>query len=264
MAYTACFLHRQALTTTPAKSLPSSQRQVFNLKPSQLFCRAQKQQAVPEGDNSVVSRRLALTVLIGAAAVGSKVAPADAAYGEAANIFGKPKENTDFLPYNGDGFKLQIPSKWNPSREVEFPGQVLRYEDNFDSNSNVSVMITPTDKKSITDYGSPEEFLSQVDFLLGKQAYAGKTEAEGGFDPDAVATANILESATPVIGGKPYYFLSVLTRTADGDEGGKHQLITAAVKDGKLYICKAQAGDKRWFKGARKYVESTASSFSVA
>uniref|UniRef100_A0A2P2IQH9 Photosystem II oxygen-evolving complex protein 2 n=1 Tax=Rhizophora mucronata TaxID=61149 RepID=A0A2P2IQH9_RHIMU len=83
MAYTACFLHRQALTTTPAKSLPSSQRQVFNLKPSQLFCRAQKQQAVPEGDNSVVSRRLALTVLIGAAAVGSKVAPADAAYGEA-------------------------------------------------------------------------------------------------------------------------------------------------------------------------------------
>jgi photosystem II oxygen-evolving enhancer protein 2 len=56
----------------------------------------------------------------------------------------------------------------------------------------------------------------------------------------------------------------VLTRTADGDEGGKHQLITATVKDGKLYICKAQAGDKRWFKGARKFVESTASSFSVA
>lgn len=87
---------------------------------------------------------------------------------------------------------------------------------------------------------------------------------QGGFDNDAVATANILESATPVIGGKQYYFLSVLTRTADGDEGGKHQLITAAVKDGKLYICKAQAGDKRWFKGARKFVESTASSFSVA
>lgn len=87
---------------------------------------------------------------------------------------------------------------------------------------------------------------------------------QGGFDPDAVATANVLEASSVVIGGKPYYTLSVLTRTADGDEGGKHQLITAAVKDGKLYICKAQAGDKRWFKGARKYVESTASSFSVA
>lgn len=79
-----------------------------------------------------------------------------------------------------------------------------------------------------------------------------------------VATANILESSTTTINGKPYYFISVLTRTADGDEGGKHQLITAAVSDGKLYICKAQAGDKRWFKGARKYVESAAASFSVA
>lgn len=79
-----------------------------------------------------------------------------------------------------------------------------------------------------------------------------------------MATANILEASSTVVGGKPYYTLTVLTRTADGDEGGKHQLITATVKDGKLYICKAQAGDKRWFKGARKFVESTASSFSVA
>lgn len=262
MASTACFLHHHTLST-PARSSSSSQRHVSSLKPTQLVCRAQKQ-AVQEDDSSVVSRRLALTVLIGAAAIGSKVSPADAAYGEAANVFGKPKTDTEFMPYNGPGFKLSIPSKWNPSKEVEFPGQVLRYEDNFDSTSYVSVMVTPTDKKSITDFGSPEEFLSKVDYLLGKQAYFGKTDAEGGFDSDAVATANILETSTPTVGGKQYYFLSVLTRTADGDEGGKHQLITATVKDGKLYICKAQAGDKRWFKGARKFVESTASSFSVA
>ncbi|KAL9394752.1 hypothetical protein Peur_014037 [Populus x canadensis] len=262
MASTSCFLHHHALTT-PARSTPSSQRQVANLKPTQLVCRAQKQ-AVQEEDNGAVSRRLALTVLIGAAALGSKVAPADAAYGESANIFGKPKKDTDFLPYNGDGFKLSIPSKWNPSKEREFPGQVLRYEDNFDATSNVSVMVIPTDKKSITDYGSPEEFLSKVDFLLGKQSSLFATASEGGFDTNTVATANILETSTPVIGGKQYFFLSVLTRTADGDEGGKHQLITATVKDGKLYICKAQAGDKRWFKGARKFVESAASSFSVA
>uniref|UniRef100_A0A2N9G441 23 kDa subunit of oxygen evolving system of photosystem II n=1 Tax=Fagus sylvatica TaxID=28930 RepID=A0A2N9G441_FAGSY len=260
MASTACFLHHHALTT-PTRS--SSQRHVPNMKPTQLVCRAQKQ-SVHEDETNAVSRRLALQVLIGAAAIGSKVSPADAAYGEAANVFGKPKTNTDFLPYDGEGFKLSIPAKWNPSKEREFPGQVLRYEDNFDSNSNVSVIITPTDKKVITDYGSPEDFLSKVDFLLGKQSFSGKTSSEGGFDNDAVATANILESASSVVGGKPYYFLSVLTRTADGDEGGKHQLITATVKDGKLYICKAQAGDKRWFKGARRFVESTASSFSVA
>nr|4RTI_A Chain A, Oxygen-evolving enhancer protein 2, chloroplastic [Spinacia oleracea] len=186
------------------------------------------------------------------------------AYGEAANVFGKPKKNTEFMPYNGDGFKLLVPSKWNPSKEKEFPGQVLRYEDNFDATSNLSVLVQPTDKKSITDFGSPEDFLSQVDYLLGKQAYFGKTDSEGGFDSGVVASANVLESSTPVVDGKQYYSITVLTRTADGDEGGKHQVIAATVKDGKLYICKAQAGDKRWFKGAKKFVESATSSFSVA
>ncbi|KAM3395056.1 oxygen-evolving enhancer protein 2, chloroplastic [Capsicum galapagoense] len=258
-ASTQCFLHQYHALSSPARSRTSS---VSTLKPNQLVCRAQKQDDA--NNNGSISRRLALTFLIGAAAIGSKVSPADAAYGEAANVFGKPKENTDFMPYNGDGFKLQVPSKWNPSKEVEYPGQVLRYEDNFDSTSNLIVTVTPTDKKSITDYGSPEDFLSKVDYLLGKQAYFGKTDSEGGFESGAVATANLLESSSSTVGGKEYYFLSVLTRTADGDEGGKHQLITATVNNGKLYICKAQAGDKRWFKGARKFVENAASSFSIA
>ncbi|PRQ52163.1 putative PsbP family protein [Rosa chinensis] len=264
MASTACFLHHHALTTSTAARSSSSQRQVVSIKPNQVvICRAQKQSAQEE-DGGAVSRRLALTLLIGGAALSTKVAPADAAYGESANVFGKPKTNTEFLTYAGEGFKLSIPAKWNPSKEVEYPGQVLRYEDNFDVTSNLTVTINPTDKKSITDFGSPEQFLNQVDYLLGKQAYFGKTDSEGGFDSGAVATANILESATQTIDGKPYYFISVLTRTADGDEGGKHQLITATVKDGKLYICKAQAGDKRWFKGAKKFVENTVTSFSVA
>ncbi|XP_050382324.1 oxygen-evolving enhancer protein 2, chloroplastic [Argentina anserina] len=264
MASTACFLHHHALTTSTAARSSSSLRQVVSIKPNQVvICRAQKQ-SPQEEDGGAVSRRLALTLLIGGAALSTKVAPADAAYGESANVFGKPKTNTDFMPYAGEGFKLSVPAKWNPSKEVEFPGQVLRYEDNFDVTSNLTVTINPTDKKSITDFGSPEDFLTQVDYLLGKQAYFGKTDSEGGFDSGAVATANVLESSTQTVGGKPYYFISVLTRTADGDEGGKHQLITATVKDGKLYICKAQAGDKRWFKGAKKFVENSVSSFSVA
>ncbi|NP_001351835.1 putative photosystem II oxygen-evolving complex protein PsbP-1 [Cicer arietinum] len=265
MASTQCFLHHQYALTTPTTRI-SSQRQIVSTKPNIVVCKAQKHVVQEDDDDAVsfVSRRLALSVLIGAAAVTSKASPADAAYGEAANVFGRPKTNTDFLPYNGDGFKLLVPSKWNPSKEREFPGQVLRYEDNFDATSNVSVMVTATDKKSITDFGSPEEFLSKVDYLLGKQSYFGQTDSEGGFDTNAVAVANILETSAPVIGGKQYYNLSVLTRTADGDEGGKHQLIIATVNGGKLYICKAQAGDKRWFKGARKFVEDTASSFSVA
>lgn len=260
MASTACFLHQISTLSSTAARTCSQRSYALSLRSSQIVCQAQKQ----DDATAAMSRRMALTVLIGAAAIGSKVSPADAAYGESANIFGKPKTNTEFTPYSGDGFKLEIPSKWNPSKEREFPGQVLRYEDNFDATSNVSVIITPTDKKSITDYGPPESFLAGVDFLLGKQSYFGKTDSEGGFDSGAVAAANILETSTPVIGGKQYYCLSVLTRTADGDEGGKHQLITASVSNGKLYICKAQAGDKRWFKGARKLVETTSSSFGLA
>jgi hypothetical protein len=47
-----------------------------------------------------------------------------------------------------------------------------------------------------------------------------------------------------------YYKYEILTRTADGDEGGRHQLISAAVGNGNLYILKVQIGEKRWFKGA--------------
>ncbi|CAA6671811.1 unnamed protein product [Spirodela intermedia] len=269
MASTACFLHHHVPSTAAAKT--PSQRFAVAARPSQLVCRAQKQADAAEEGQAALSRRLALTVLVGAAAVGAKVSPLTppsekpvSTVPMISNVFGKPKTNTEFFSYTGEGFKIQIPSKWNPSKEVEFPGQVLRYEDNFDATSNVSVLIQPTTKKSISEYGSPEDFLGQVDYLLGKQVYGGKTDAEGGFDKNAVATANILETSTPSIAGKDYYFLSVLTRTADGDEGGKHQLITATVSGGKLYICKAQAGDKRWFKGAKKFVESAASSFNVA
>ncbi|RWW24217.1 hypothetical protein BHE74_00006117 [Ensete ventricosum] len=58
----------------------------------------------------------------------------------ATNLFGKPKTNTDFLPFHGDGFKFL-------NDPVDYPDQVLRSEDNFDSDSNVPVTVTPTSNK---------------------------------------------------------------------------------------------------------------------
>lgn len=77
-------------------------------------------------------------------------------------MFGTPKQQSGFTPYTGNGFKLEIPSKWNPSKEKEFPGTVLRYEDNFDAMNNLFVSITPSGKGSISDYGPPEKFLDEV------------------------------------------------------------------------------------------------------
>ena len=56
----------------------------------------------------------------------------------------------------------------------------------------------------------------------------------------------------------------LLLDAADGNEGGRHHLITAAVGNGNLYVMKVQIGDKRWFKGARKDAEGAWNSFTVA
>lgn len=98
MASTSCFLNHPTLV----RSSTLQQRHVQSVKPNQVICRAQKQ-VVTEEDNAVVSRRLALTVLIGAAAVSTKVSPADAAYGEA----GTPSHFFAFQIYHVYAFARQ-------------------------------------------------------------------------------------------------------------------------------------------------------------
>ena len=78
-----------------------------------------------------------------------------------------------FIPYTGEGFVVQLPSTFIPSHEKEHPGTVLRYEDNYFPVNNVAVLAQPTDKKKIQDYGSPEQFLLDFSYLLGKQAFSG-------------------------------------------------------------------------------------------
>lgn len=172
-----------------------------------------------------------------------------------------------FVPYAGEGFALLLPSKWNPSKEQDFPGTVLRYEDNFDAVNNLVVLEQKVGKNSIEDLGSPEKFLQDNAYLFGDQAaFQGQnTLSEGGFAPGKVSAASVLDvqEATDK-NGKKYYKFEVLTRTADGDEGGRHHLLTAAVAKGNLYVLKVQVGDKRWFKGAKTEATGAFNSFTVA
>ena len=55
----------------------------------------------------------------------------------------------------------------------------------------------------------------------------------GGFAANKVSQAAVLDVFTKQNKGKTYYYYEVLTRTADGDEGGRHQLIAATVSDGR-------------------------------
>lgn len=213
-----------------------------------------------------VDRRAAVGLVAGAAAVVAAPKEAVAAYGDSANVFGRATNKSGFVPYAGDGFAILLPSKWNPSKQIEFPGSVLRYEDNFDAVNNLAVLIQDTDKKSVTDFGSPENFLGTLTYLLGRQTFNGETKSEGGFKDNRVSAASLLEvSDYTDKKGKPYYRYEILTRTADGDEGGRHQVIVGTVgSDGKLYLLKVQCGDKRWFKGVKAEAVGAADSFIVA
>jgi len=213
-----------------------------------------------------VDRRAALGLMAGTASLLASAAPSLAAYGDSANVFGRVTNKSGFVPYAGDSYALLVPSKWNPSSEsAEVPNIVLRYADNFDSVNNFYVVVQKSEKAKIEDYGTPEDFVKNFGYLLGKQAWAGETVSEGGFAAGRVSTASLLGVATDKDKkGKTYYKFEILTRTADGNEGGRHQLVKATISNGKLYLLKVQAGDKRWFKGTDKECLGILDSFTVA
>ena len=134
--------------------------------------------------------------------------------------------------------------------------------------NNLTVTVNKSGKSKISDYGSPDDLLAKnLGPYLGETAKAADFESasEGGFAKGTVAQAAVLGESTRTDGaGKLYYTYEILTRTADGDEGGRHQLIAATVSNGKLYIIKIQAGDKRWFKGAKRECIGSWESFTVA
>ena len=48
-----------------------------------------------------------------------------------------------------------------------------RYEDNGDAVNNITVISRPTSKNSIEEYGSTDQFLTDISFLLGEQTFSG-------------------------------------------------------------------------------------------
>ncbi|KAI8467465.1 MAG: photosystem II oxygen evolving complex protein PsbP [Monoraphidium minutum] len=228
-----------------------------------VVCKATKANTEAE-----MPRRAALGMLAGVAALASGAAPSLAAYGDSANVFGRVTNKSGFIPYAGEGFALLLPSKWNPSKEQDYASfgtTVLRYEDNGDAVNNIVVLAAPTDKSDVTAYGEPEKLLEGLTFLFGKSAFVGETQSEGGFAPNKVAAASLLGvSQTTDKKGKKYYQYDVLARGADGNEGGRHVLISATVSGGKLWVCRVQIGDKRWIKGADKEAQGSLASFTVA
>ena len=76
---------------------------------------------------------------------------------------------------------------------------------------------------------------------------AGLSKSEGGFAEGRYAAASLLDvSESKDKKGRNYYQYELLVRSADGDEGGRHQLVKSTVgSDGNLYIIKCQARTPR-------------------
>eukprot|EP00239_Pterosperma_sp_CCMP1384_P006099 CAMPEP_0197845876 /NCGR_PEP_ID=MMETSP1438-20131217/2731_1 /TAXON_ID=1461541 /ORGANISM="Pterosperma sp., Strain CCMP1384" /LENGTH=261 /DNA_ID=CAMNT_0043457333 /DNA_START=1055 /DNA_END=1840 /DNA_ORIENTATION=+ len=210
----------------------------------------------------MATRRSALGLFAGAAMT-MAAKPSYAAYGQGANIFGSTSNTTGFYTYAGDGYALLIPAKFGPSKEREFPGADARWEDNYRVANNIIVTRNPTGKGKIEDFGSPEEFIGQIANMLGTNSWQGESQSEGGFDPNTVSSAALLATNTSSKKGKTYYEIEMLVRTADGDEGGRHQLFSATVSNGQLYVVKVQSGDKSWFKGGELPSREVIKSFQV-
>jgi hypothetical protein len=91
---------------------------------------------------------------------------------------------------------------------------LLNYQDNGDLTNSLSVYSAPAPgKDSVKGYGSPEDFLATQSFLLGDSAaYKGETVSEGGFKPNKIAAASLLQVDSKTVDGKEYYTYEVLTR----------------------------------------------------
>mmetsp|Transcript_36689 Transcript_36689/g.44375 ORF Transcript_36689/g.44375 Transcript_36689/m.44375 type:complete len:279 (+) Transcript_36689:123-959(+) len=222
-----------------------------------------------EHPHDVISRRDTLVLSVGAAVASMLTAPqrAEAAYGEGARVFATTKSDTDFRQVEGNGYTVLAPSKWNPNKSL-VEGSDVRFADNMrDDGANMDVIVKNQAKgSSIQAIASLEDFLSEVTYLLGTSAsFDGETQSEGGFDANSIATGALLESEQRTDrNGRVYYTYHILTRTADGEGGGRHHLFSSTVANGKLYTLQAQALDKQWFKGSEKVLRKVMDSFTVA
>ena len=199
---------------------------------------------------------------------------------------------------------MRQPGELSPCSLILHPP--CRYEDNFDAVNTIMVLVKPAEKSKMeVRRREGRELVGSADWCDARlrtmappklscrrspRCWASRpgraipcprvrpvcapsrallTCVTGGFAPGKVSVANVLTAGSRSTGGKTYYQYEVLTRTADGDEGGRHHIFVTTVSGGKLYIlkcaltppllgmdpaatnasaCRAQAGDKRWFK----------------
>merc|ERR1712060_264709 len=191
----------------------------------------------------------------GAAAAATLIAaqPSQAAYGEGAGVFkpNREQKDPDYVTFEGAGYTILVPQRgWNPTKAgglAMYPNLDMMLEDwNSTDVANVSVSVFPAKGGGLP---SPAD----LSYLLGQDVWSSSatgtadtpTMNEQGFTT-GISSANLLTSADKDVAGVKYKTYDILTRTADGSQGGRHHIISVAEKGGKLYVAQVMAGDKHW------------------
>lgn len=142
-------------------------------------------------------------------------------------------------PY--DGYQFLYPFGW---QEVSVDGQDVLFKDIIEPLETVSVAITLTDKKSVTELGDVKEtcFTIADNFLTSRNQDVtlldAKLESEDGID---------------------YYTMEF---TAKAPAYTRHALATIAICNGKLYTCVTGCNEKRW-KKVETVARTVVGNFSV-
>ena len=103
--------------------------------------------------------------------------------------------------------------------------------------NNLVVLVQKVGKNSIDELGNPDKFLSDNAYLFGESAaFTGTSRSEGGFLPNKVAAASVLDVQEATDNkGKKYYKVG-----SDGERRAS-ELVVGSFRD---------SGSKRWLVAA--------------
>ncbi|KAF8068441.1 PU1 [Scenedesmus sp. PABB004] len=171
---------------------------------------------------------------LGAALASSGLLPAAAQAAKAPRGFNPVQDLTD-------NYQFLYPFGW---QEVSVGGADVVFKDVVEPLESVSVTITPTDKKDVTEFGD----IADVANTLAKEVLTAP-----GQEVDVVST-NLREA-----GGHNYFEFEYTAKTP---RYTRHSLAVVVANDGKFYTLTTGANEKRWGK-MKDRLQTTIKSFSL-
>jgi len=172
-------------------------------------------------------------------------------------VWGTPTsitEYTDYQTYQGDGYSIELPQRgYNPTRPgglAQYPNADVMWED-AQSTDVATVSVSVFDGKPVP---SAKELVTLG--FMGTDAWdcsiedncanaTGTFQSEQGFSTPS-GSAHLVATGKQTDNGVEYVTYDVLTRYADGSQGGRHHLFKIASKGGKLYVAQFVGGEKHW------------------